>query len=211
MKKTAVLLAAIFLVAALANASIIPTLTSEAAMGSNFAFNYSTTLTIDERMDPAATNGVTCPGPGSALVQCNPEGTFFTVYDIPGFVSATVTASGWTVSEQALGVTPSTINGAAFDSPSLMNVTFMYTGPVVAGAAGFTGFQIVSSNGGIDTAGHFTSQATNNVGAAAGSTEQVSGSVAIAAVVTPEPDTWVFMGLGAAGVLLGSRRRARNN
>ena len=213
MKKTAVLLAAVFALAALANASIIPTLSSETPMGPDFAFNYSTTLTIDERLDPAATNGVTCPGAGNTLVQCNPQGTFFTVYDIPGFVSAAVSTPGWSVSNQLTGITPSNINGSAFDSPTLSNVTFMYTGPVVSGAASFTGFQIVSSDSGVNITGHFTSQATNNVGAAAGTTDQITGSVAIPAApttTTPEPDSLVFMGVGAAGILLGSLRRARN-
>jgi hypothetical protein len=212
MKKTAVLLAAIFALAVLANASLIPTLSSETAMGGDWAFNYSTSVTLDERLDPSATNGVTCPGPGNTLVQCNPQGTFFTVYDIPGFVSAAVTTPGWTVSEQLTGITPSTINGAAFDSASLMNVTYMYTGPVVSGPSTFTGFQIVSSDSSVNVTGHFTSQATNNVGGAAGTTDQVSGSVAIPAApatTTPEPDSLVFMGVGAAGILLGLRRRAR--
>jgi hypothetical protein len=209
MKKSVLLLAVMLTLAALANASLIPSLASETAMGGDWAFNYSALVSLDERLDPAATNGVTCPGPGNTLVQCNPSGTFFTIYDIPGFVTATVTAPGWTVSEQPLGITPSTINGATFDLPSEMNVTFMYTGPAVSGPTTYAGFQIVSTASGIDASGHFTSQSTRNVGDANGTTDQLAGSVTVPKATVPEPDSLVLMGLGAAGILLGSRRRAR--
>ena len=209
MKKSAALLAAIFGMAALANASLIPTLSSETPAGPNFTFSYSATVTADERLDPNATNGVTCPGPGNTLVQCNPTGTFFTIYDIPGFVSATVLPPFWSMSTQLVGITPSTINGGAFDSPTITNVTFMYTGATVLGSANFTGFQIVSADSGVNTSGHFASQSTNNIGTDAGTTNQVSGSVAVPQATVPEPDSLILMGLGAASILLGSRRRAR--
>jgi hypothetical protein len=211
MRTTVLLAAAMLAMAALANASLIATLSTETPIGSNFAFNYSATVTADERLDPAATSGVTCPGPGSTLIQCDPEGTFFTIYDIPGFVSASVSTPGWAVSEQALGITPSTINGLAFDSLSLMNVTFMYTGPIVSGPMSFTGFQIVSSDAGINLDGHFTSQSTNNVAGSGdnGTTEQLAGSVAVPLASVPEPGSLTMMGLGVVGILLGGARRRR--
>jgi hypothetical protein len=209
MRKIVLLMAAMLAMAVMANASLIPTLMSETPMGSNSAFNYSATVTADERLDPAATNGVTCPGPGNTLVLCNPAGTFFTIYDIPGFVSALVSTPGWTVSEQNLGVTPSTINGAAFDSPTVMNVTFMYTGPVVMGPATFTGFQIVSSTGAVNLAGHFTSQSTDNIGSDSGTTAQLAGSVAVPMSSVPEPGSLAMMGLGILGILLGGARRRK--
>ncbi len=209
MRKTVLLTAAMLAMAVLANASLIPTLSSEAPTGPNFAFTYTANVTPDERLDPTATNGVTCPGAGNTLVQCNPAGTFFTIYDIPGFVSAFASASGWTLSEQTIGVTPSTINGSSFDSPSLMNVTFAYTGPVVAGPTSFTGFQIVSSNSGVNNSGHFTSQSTNNIGSAAGTTAQLSGSVAVPGSTVPEPKSLVMIGLGVVAIMLGGARRRR--
>lgn len=208
MRMTVLFSAAMLSMAALANASLIATLSTEVPMGSNFAFNYSATVTADERLDPVATDGVTCPGPGNTLVQCNPPGTFFTIYDIPGFLSALVSTPGWTVSEQPLGITPSTIN-ASFDSPALMNVTFMYTGPVVAGPTSFTGFQIVSSAGGINLNGHFSSQSTDNIGSDAGATDQLDGSVAIPQATVPEPGSLAMMGLGIVGILLGGARHRR--
>lgn len=209
MRKTLTIMAAIFACAALANASLIATLASQTPLGSNFAFNYSATVTADERLDPAATSGVTCPGPGNTEVQCTPPGTFFTIYDIPGFVSASTTASGWGDTTQLLGITPSTINGAAFDSPTLTNVTFMYTGPVVAGTLVLSGFQIVSSDSAINLAGHFTSQSTNNVGADAGLTAQLSSSVGVPAATVPEPGSLIMLAAGLMLTVAGMCRRTR--
>ena len=91
MKKLASLAAALSACAVSANASVI-TLVSETPAGPDFAFNYVATVAADERLDPTATS------------------TFFTIYDIPGFVLATAPA-GWTEMTQNTGITPSTING----------------------------------------------------------------------------------------------------
>ncbi|HKE27857.1 MAG TPA: hypothetical protein VKB88_36120 [Bryobacteraceae bacterium] len=211
MRKSLTFGAALFACAALANASLIATLSSETPVGSNFAFNYSATVTADERLDPAATDGATCPGPGNTEVPCDPPGTFFTIYDIPGFVSASVSTPGWTETSQLIGITPSTINGTSFDSPTIMNVTFMYAGPVVTGPASFSGFTITSSDAGINLDGHFTSQSTNNVGSDAGTTAQLSSSVAVpqATTTTPEPDSWLLLAAGFTLAAAGMWRRAR--
>ena len=201
--------AALCACAALANASLIPSLSTETASGSNFAFNYSASVTTDERLDPAATDGVTCPGPGNTLVQCNPAGTFFTIYDIPGFVSAGTTSAGWSVSTQALGITPSSINATTFDSAMLMNVTFMYTGPVVPGPDTFTGFQVVSSDGGVNLDGHFSSQATKNTGPDSGVSAQLVSSVAIPMSTVPEPGSFILWASGLLLTMAGLYRRKR--
>ena len=57
--------------------------------GGQFRFDYNYFISATERLDPAATTGQTCPGPSNTLVQCNPTGTFFTIYDIPNLVSVT--------------------------------------------------------------------------------------------------------------------------
>lgn len=190
MKKLASLAAALSACAVSANASVI-TLVSEVPAGPDFAFNYQATVTSIERLDPTATS------------------TFFTVYDIPGFVSATAPA-GWTEMTQNTGITPSTINGTLFDSPTLPNVTFMYTGAVIPGLATISGFTILSTDSAINLAGDFTSQSTNNLGASAGTTEQLFGSVAIpAGPAVPEPSTWVMMLLGFAGLGFAFRQSRR--
>jgi len=201
--------AVLFACAASANASLIPALSTETASGSNFAFNYSASVTSDERLDTTATDGVTCPGPGNTLVQCNPAGTFFTIYDIPGFVSASTSAAGWTVSTQDLGITPSSIDAGTFDSPMLMNVTFMYAGPVVPGPDTLTGFQIVSSDGGQNLDGHFTSQATKNTGADSGVTAQLVSSLVIPMATVPEPGSFILWATGLLLTMAGLYRRKR--
>lgn len=180
--------AGIMLFSGMAHASLIPSLIgSPVALGNGqFRFDYRITLTNAERLDPNATNGATCPGPSNSNIQCDPAGTFVTIYDIPGFVGASFTANASTpiggffsTTASATGATPNSINGAAFDN-ALMNVTFRYSGPIVNGPAEFTGFSIVSMFSGTNPFGNFTSQATNNTASsAAGTTNQEIGSVVI--------------------------------
>src|ERR1700693_6218688 len=103
------LLGLLAVAASLASADVIAVLDSGPISlgGGDFGFNYRADLSGDERLDPTATNGVTCPGPGSSVIQCSPIGTFFTIYDILGFVSANTSASGWSVTTSNTGVTPS--------------------------------------------------------------------------------------------------------
>ena len=200
---------------AFANATIIAILNSgPTPVSGGFAFNYRADLTGDERLDPVATSGQTCPAPGPTLVQCNPPGTFFTVYDIPGFASANTTASGWFVTTQNVGITPSTINGSSIDNPAIVNVTFTYTGPVVhanGSTVSFTGFQIVSTFNGVNAGGNFSSQATKDAGDSIGNTDQVVGPVSIPAATVPEPGSMALIGAGLIGLaLLGARSSRRN-
>jgi PEP-CTERM motif len=111
---------------------------------------------------------------------------------------------------QNTGITLSTINGTLFDSPTVPNVTFMYTGPIVPGLAIISGFTILSTDSAINLAGDFTSQSTNNMGADAGTTEQLFGSVAIPAGPTvPEPSTWAMLLIGFAGLAFAFRQSQR--
>ncbi|MFI5165935.1 MAG: hypothetical protein ACHQQS_04875 [Thermoanaerobaculales bacterium] len=150
--------------------------------GGQYAFNYVLVLPGNERLDPTATNGVTCRGASSTVVLCNPTGTFVTIYDIPGFVSSGATAAGWSATNQFVGVTPSQINASSLDSANAVNVTFAYTGPVVhAGSVDvtFSGFRITSTLNGINATGHYSSQDTQDVSSSAGLTAQGVGSVQI--------------------------------
>src|SRR5438477_2165262 len=92
MKKFALVLIGMIVASGLANASLLPFLTSGPTGTGPFTYNYSVTLSQDERQDPAATNGPSCGG-----VPCNPPGTFFTLYDIPGLVVVS-SAAGWNAS-----------------------------------------------------------------------------------------------------------------
>jgi hypothetical protein len=171
-------------------------------MDGTFAFNYTLILSSDERLDPLATSGATCPPNGNS--QCNPPGTFFTIYDIPGLVSANTTASGWNVTLQITGITPSLENPG--DS-GLFNITFTYVGPVISGPVDISGFQIISTDGGM-AVGTFASQATLNVGILSGTTDQAIGSVVIPAATSsvPEPSSVALMLLGV-GLVFVMRKR----
>ncbi len=181
----------VLLLSGMAHASLIPSLVNGPVNIGNgqFRYDYRISLSADERIDPAATNGVTCPGPSNSNVQCNPAGTFVTFYDIPSFITASAPNPGtgglpaggfFSTVVQFTGQTPNSINGAAFDSPSLPNVVYIYTGPVINGPAVFTGFSIITTQSGLNPFGNFTSQSTNNTtSSTSGTSDQVIGSVPI--------------------------------
>ena len=108
-------------------ASFLPVFGGTAPAGSNTAFNYNLVF---------STSG------GAAPVERLETGDFLTIYDIPGFVSATAPA-GFSVATQNVGINgPGT---APADDAALPNVVFTYTGAPVGSDTVFTGAQIASS------------------------------------------------------------------
>ncbi len=196
------------------SASIIPDLQFGPVSlgGGSFLYVYEANMSDQERLDPTATSGVTCAGPGPTvtLVQCNPKGTFFTIYDVGGLDPvATLAASmpsGWGVSFNSIGLTPSTLNGQVPDG-AIFNVTFKYTGPVVSGPVTITGFDVISTDNGT-ALGFYSSQATEKSN---GLTHQEDSFIEVPANpanTVPEP---VYLAPIAAGLigLAFARKRLR--
>lgn len=205
--KFCTILFAIILSCLTASAALIPGLDSgplQVAVGA-YAYNYSAEITGGERLDPTATNGVTCPSSNGALVQCSPAGTFFTIYDFAGFIAVTGLPAGWSAVTNMLGVTPSAVIQQVIDNPNIANVTFFYSGPVVNGDATIKGFQILSSFNALSASGSFSSQSTRTDHAVDGTTDQLVGSVAVP-VAIPEPGSLAFMGLGLTALLAWRKR-----
>lgn len=180
------------------NADILPSLVgSPTPSGPSFIFNYAAHLSTNERMDPGATSGD------------NPAGTFFTIYDFQGFQAVTSVPADWTFSIQMTGMTPSAINGVTFDNPSIPNITFTYSGPVVHGPADFTGFAIESTFG-ATTSGKYSSQATADAGSNIGQTDQAVGPLQVAAVPEASSTTLCAIGLASLLILKLGRKNSEN-
>jgi len=140
-KTTCVGLLALAGTALIARADIIPSFDSIVPNGSNFQFNYTATVTADQRVDP---------------------GDFFTIYDFNGLVpnSASMPAN-WSFSSLLIGVTPSQTDPP--DDPTIRNLTWTYTGTTpIIGPAPLGMFSAVS-NFGQSHPGYFAAEGTLNL------------------------------------------------
>jgi PEP-CTERM motif len=194
MKKCAVALFWTVVLCGVASASIIPYETSISTPVSGvYTWNYSVSVASDETL---TTSG--------AVTHSNPPGSFFTIYDIGGYVAGSVVApTGWSVSVQLLGITPSGAN--VTDGASLENVTWTYTGSNVAGPTVISGFSFKSTDGNI-AAGQFSAQSMNNV---TGGVDDQEGPVNVPDPPAPEPASIGLMGGSLIGLAMFSRRLVR--
>lgn len=187
--------------AGIAQADIIPTLTvaSPVQIGSLWAYDYTATLAADQSLN---------------------TDNFFTLYDFEGFAGFGPLVSGFTGSAMLLGRTPTDV--LPFDSASVLNVTFTYSGaPINQPAPGMEGvsvelgtFRVLSRFSGLGLI-KFASEGIKNSGFAEGSTVGNVGSTAgpladggIGATV-PEPSVWAMLliGFGAIGVSIRRRKQ----
>jgi len=171
----------------MANASIIVDFNGVTGTGP-FTFNYSADVSLDEELAPTI-NG--------------PNGTFFTIYDIPGFLGASAPA-GWFFSAQFTGLTAT--GTAPADSPSIINVTFVYTGATAAGPFTVSGFQVLDSFN-TTQVGTFTGQATKDTGPQNGT---IDGNIGFTTVPgSPEPASLILIGSGLVALAFARKRLSR--
>ena len=208
--RSSLLALSVLFLAGSAQATLIPDMVSgpTSAGSGDFAYDYSIQLGAQERLDA----GTPCSAASVAANCNNPSQSFFTLYDVGPSVISTSQPVGWGSSVQLIGKTPEFINGA-FDSTSLMNVTFFYTGSAIHGSSvngPVSGFQIVTNLDGTHM-GTFSAQSTMDLGAGAGRLLQGVGPVEIPGsgqpTAVPEPITFLLMGSGLVGLALFTRKR----
>lgn len=169
----------------IARGDIIPTLSSVTGSSPNFTWNYAANVTVDETIN---------------------TGDFFTIYDFGSIVAASNTQpTGWTFSTALLGPTPATIN--ATDNPSILNLTWTYTGTTpIVGSAALGIFSVITATDQLKV-GQFSAEATRNSGPNAGTKVDNIGTIS---VPVPEPSALLpILGVCAAAVFSTFLRRQR--
>jgi hypothetical protein len=138
-------------------------------------------------------------------------GSFFTIYDFVGYVAGSATAPpGWEVQVALIGLTNAT--QAPTDSPSIVNLTFVYIGPPKSdkGPLNISGFTALSLYGAVNPDGTFTYQSEVDgfsgqagVDAGIGSIEVPTADVPVTAhhhpLAAPQGWSWKFLGAKSTG------------
>ena len=169
-------------------ADIIPGYVSAVPSGSNTIVTYDIDLTAEQNAN---------------------TGDFFTIYDFGSIIPGSNTQpSGWTFSTQLVGLNPPQTN--APDDPSILNLTWTYTGSALSGT-GIGPFTVTIPGVSDDEvvplrSGFFAAQGTLVVGPNAGTHVGNAGSIPIPLVV-PEPSSVALL-LAGTGMLLYRFRRS---
>jgi hypothetical protein len=158
MRKICILsLAALGAITVAAYADIIASLSSITINGNGFSWNYSSNVTVDERVEP---------------------GDFFTVYDFGNFVpGSNMQPANWAFSSAFLGRTPPLV--IPNDNPDVLNLTWTYIGqnPIIGPAP--LGIFSVVTNTDQQHLGQFASEATRNGGPNDGTKIDNIGGIAV--------------------------------
>jgi hypothetical protein len=175
----------------IANANIIPFNTSVTGSGP-YTWNYRFDLSADQIIKG-----------GTALINPVPRAdlqykAFLTIYDFAGYVlGSVVSPAGWAATVQTVGFTPDDI--VLTDNPSIVNITWAYSGSNVSGPLQITGFSaqsIYGLPGQID----YTSRGLKSDGTIGDNHGTTQGPK------VPEPVTLILFGTGLLG-LVGLRRK----
>src|SRR6266404_699776 len=109
---------------------VLTVITAGTPSGSNFLYTYDVMLTPGSVLHTAG---------GGVNTGVAPSNSFFTLYDIPGFVPGSIAYGGALLapgnssfSTPLLGVTPVTESPKPPDSATIVNITTFWTGPDVA-------------------------------------------------------------------------------
>ena len=107
-----------------ANAGLLPTNVQVDPEGGNFRWTYAIVLPTDMKLQ---------------------SGNYFTIYDFAGYVPGGDSAPpGWALSASLTGKTPALTKPT--DDPTLMNLTWTYSGPTTFGQVGLGNFWAVSTS-----------------------------------------------------------------
>jgi len=145
-------------------------------------------------------------GDGAETVVNNQS--YFTIYDFAGYIaSSAVAPSGWSVSVQNVGITPS--NQIVPDSSSLVNITWTFIGisgtPLPVAPIG--GFIADSTDpAAATTLGYYTYLAYNP---SLSATDQGQGRALTPSSSVPEPTSMALVGGGLALVGIARLRRRK--
>ena len=147
------------------------------------------------------------------------SGDTVTLYDIsvPASITSVTAPAGFTVSQQLTGITPADLVGTAGlpDSNTLQNITFTYTGADRTTANDFTGAVVtMASNFQALVVGKSAGVTEINFNLTTDNSFHKDSSIrsvllpAAGTVQTPEPASLAVMGLAAASLMMGRRRKA---
>lgn len=146
-------------------------------------------------------------------------GDFFTFYDLPGLDASTIPAPSvtnpllWSASVQTIGRTPDNTPLPSPDDPSILNVTWTYTGAIIDALAdrdlGQFAIRFFAVAEGLTPPGlQLVYSAQTHV------SELPRGNAGIANVlytrIVPEPSSMVLMGLALPAMLVSLLRRRRS-
>ena len=178
--------------AGLATAAVTPALVATPAPeGKDYRWTYE--ISVDSLEHLVAAKSTPC----HAAKTC---GSFFTIYDFVGYVPGSATAPpGWKVQVAFTGLTNRT--QIPTDSPSIVNLTFVYVGPPLSdrGPLNLSGFSALSKYDAVNPDGSFTYQGEVDGFSGQAGMDAGVGSIEVPTADTPIVTAYYRLAVPAAG------------